>query len=87
MNTIYKYELALQTHQIIEMPQYTEILTVQMQGENICLWANVDTEYSLAPRTIVIAGTGEPLLTAGLHTHIATIQMGIMVWHFFEVIE
>ena len=82
---IYKYELTLQTHQVIDMPYAAEILTMQMQGDQIMLWANVDTEKETTPRTIVIAGTGEPILTEGLHTHIATIQMGLMVWHFFEV--
>jgi hypothetical protein len=41
MNTIWKWKLELQTgNQItLDMPQYAEVLTLQRQRDDLCLWA------------------------------------------------
>lgn len=79
---IWKYPIALQDAQFIEMPKGAEILCVQMQDGNPCLWALVlpgETER----RKIEIYGTGHPVSELEL-AYIGTYQEGPYVWHVFE---
>lgn len=46
MNVIYKYPLVAATLQDIEMPIGTQVLSVQGQKNQICVWALVDTLQS-----------------------------------------
>lgn len=68
----------------VEMPTGAEILTAQMQGGDICIWARVNTEMQPEQRTIIIAATGEGI-SPGL-AYIGTVispRTGL-VWHLFE---
>lgn len=86
--TIWKYELTVAEYQTVEMPVDAEILTVQMQGDVLCLWALVSPDAELAPRSIEVFGTGHPIeYSAGNYRrYIGTVQMhgGSLVWHVFE---
>lgn len=82
--TIYKYPIKLADVQTLNLPFGAEILTIQMQHGNLCLWAKVqenvgDTEA----RTIEVFGTGQPM-DFDSRTYIATVQDGSFVWHVFE---
>lgn len=82
---IWKYPLELGDDQIIAMPDGAQILTVQMQGSKLCLWALVDPEPELPQRmrSIEIIGTGNPFVEAP-RVYIATVQVPPFVWHVFE---
>lgn len=82
---IYKYPLELADTQSVLMPEGAEILTAQMQGETLCLWALVDIEPELPKqsREIEIIGTGNFFVQAP-RRYIATAQQGRWVWHIFE---
>lgn len=84
MITIYKYELELKGEQSLSLPADAEILSIQVQNGCICAWVKLDTEKPERTRTIAIYGTGQP---GGPNSaqYIATLQMGSMVWHFFEL--
>ncbi len=82
MKTIYKYTLKPENIQQIELPIDFEILSVQMQEDDICLWAKVSAGISKVKRTICIYGTGVNIKEDDL-THIGTVQDGIYVWHIF----
>lgn len=71
--------------QTVQMPTGAQILTAQMQGQTICLWALVDCEPELPKqnREIEIIGTGTIIIEAPRH-YIATVQCGQWVWHLFE---
>ena len=71
--------------QTVEMPEGAKILTVQMQGQTLCLWALVDVEPELPKqnREIEIIGTGNQIIEAP-RRYIATTQCGPWVWHVFE---
>jgi hypothetical protein len=87
MKKIYKYSLALTDTQFVELPLGAEILTVQMQGDRLCLWAMINTlpEAIKKNRRIEIIGTGNPVPTGDLK-YISTFQMmgGGLIFHVFE---
>jgi hypothetical protein len=87
MKTIWKFEVALVSPQQVPMPNGTEILTVQTQGETGCLWALVDTEAdSTDMRTFEVFGTGQIIHEdMGIERkYIGTFQVRPFVWHVFE---
>lgn len=89
MKTIWKYLLELTDVQTLEMPEGSIILTTQMQGDTLSLWAITYPERAKRPlqrRTIVIYGTGHTMRTDCEDKFIATVQQagGSLVWHVFE---
>ncbi len=87
--TIYKYSLAVKDFQDVLLPIGAEILTVQVQGENACMWALVNpNETQKENRNIEIFGTGHPIgYGMGIsRKYISTFQMhgGQLVFHAFE---
>ena len=40
--SIWKFDLRVTDEQVVEMPAGAEHLTVQFQGEQLCMWAIVD---------------------------------------------
>jgi len=84
--TIWKFPLMVIDNQIIRMPKGAEILTVQTQNEEPCLWALVDVEAELEARFIDIFGTGHPvfLFKRTNKKYIGTFQTGQLVFHVFE---
>lgn len=90
--TIWKYELEITDSQVIKMPKFATILTVQMQGVTPCLWALVDpSNPPIEGREIQIFGTGHPIENEiGMdRKYIGTIQLhgGSLVFHVFEPIS
>lgn len=86
--TIWKYLLKLTDGQNISFPIGAEFLDVQVQGDQICLWALVDPKAKTEIRFIEIFATGSPVLyEMGVsRKHISTFQMkgGLFVYHAFE---
>lgn len=85
MRTIYKYPLLILDEQEIEMPDSANLLAVQMQNGQPCLWAHVDHSLPMVVRKIAIRGTGHPADNLG--RYISTFQMkgGELVFHAFEL--
>ena len=84
--TIFKYPLAITDSQAVLMPVSAEILSVQFQGEYLCLWAAVNPSEKKHARVIHIFGTGHPIPDATKIRFIGTAQQfdGRLVWHVFE---
>jgi len=86
MKVIYKYPLEITDTQAVNMPHGAQLLSVQKQNGELCLWALVDTAQPTAPRQIVIVGTGNPIQNPG--TYVDSVQMenewGVLVWHIFD---
>jgi len=84
MKTIWKYALLVADRQELQMPTGANFLAVQVQREEICLWALVDTDNPLVGRRIHTYGTGQGLGELG--TYIGTYQLrgGGLVFHVFE---
>jgi hypothetical protein len=91
MKTIWKYGLSTTDRQTLLLPQYSEILTAQVQDGNPALWVLVDTEIKTkVARVIEIFGTGNPIddVDARFVTrkYIGTYQLldSAFVGHVFE---
>lgn len=88
MQTIWKFPLKLTDRQMIKMPSGAKLLSVQMQGDQAMLWAQVDTERTMVQRSIVVYGTGTEMQKshADFAEFIDTVQMGggALVLHVFD---
>jgi len=84
--TIWKYPIRIDDEVVISMPSGAAILTVQVQNDEVCLWASVDPSARLERRRIAIYGTGNPVRAA---CYISTFQThgGAGVWHAFDLGE
>lgn len=85
MRTIFKYPLIATDDQIVMVKSPAIVRSVQMQGEKLCLWAEVNTEGADYPLHICIRGTGHPM-KGNEGDFIGTVQMDSLglVFHIFE---
>lgn len=85
MISIWKFPLQTTDHQTISMPIGAEILTVQTQFGEPCLWARVDTNEPKETRSIAIHGTGHSIPDSTVE-YIGTYQLsnGKLIFHVFE---
>jgi hypothetical protein len=87
MKAVWKYPLA-DTENRIELPIGAQVLTVQMQGNNPCLWVLVEPEQQVKEyRWFNVYGTGYEInIPAYKQTYQGTVQMldGKLVFHIFE---
>lgn len=88
MQTIWKYTLTPPPVRLT-MPQGAQILAVQEQHGQACLWAMVDSAAPLVEREFEVYSTGHeiPALDAGEErVHVGTFQLegGMLVFHVFE---
>lgn len=82
---IWKFDLVpLDDLVTVPLPDGAVILDVQMQRAKLCLWARVNPNCEVVPRTFAIYGTGRPMFDVE-QEHVATIQDGAFVWHIFEL--
>lgn len=87
--TIWKFKLDTTEVQYIEMPHGAEVLTVQMQAGDVCIWVLVDMdEERKVQRRFHIFGTGYPIDVRIELRYIGTYQLqgGLLVFHVFEPI-
>ena len=94
MRTIHKYQLALNVDgvQMLSIPIGAKIVHCMLQGNNPCIWADVDTEETEQEiREFIIIATGQSLdpykyadtiHKASIHT-----LAGEFVFHVFELEE
>ncbi len=85
MTTIYKYPLEITDIQSIKLPEGYEILSVQFQWDQLCLWALVNPSANPILTTIEIIGTGH-LMSQAHRQFLGTAQQfgGQLVWHVFQ---
>lgn len=91
MRTIWKFEISEITDRFsIDMPSDAEILTVQVQNGNPCIWAIVESEHTEDRRYFEIIGTGHPFKEDRdeivERKYIGTFQLygGGIIFHLFE---
>jgi hypothetical protein len=81
--TIWKYPFALGDVVGLDMPAGAEVVHVECQGGQPCLWALVDPEAPAEARTFRMFGTGHPI-PEDVGPHLGTFQMPPYVWHLFD---
>lgn len=90
MHKIYKYPLQVEGAQKIMMPSDAEILCVQVQNNQPCIWALVEPTNSLTPYRFYIYGTGQPIKDERSYdAYIGTFQLdnGALVFHVFKEVD
>lgn len=81
---IFKYPIQTTDHQRIDMPIGAEILCVQVQSGQPCIWAKVDPSQPTESRGIYVHGTGHDVADDA-SKYIGTYQLtSILVFHVFE---
>ncbi len=82
---IYKYPIPVDDTLVVGMPDGAQILTVQVQDGQPCLWALVDPTAALRMRHIDIYGTGHPMAEHP-GRYIGTFQLhdGRLIFHVFD---
>ena len=85
--TIWKFPLKTTDEQVVEMPSGAEILSVQTQYGEPCVWAMVDPTHKRVAKVFHIFGTGHRIPEAN-RKFIGTYQLegGALVFHLFEVL-
>ena len=86
--TIWKFPLALEVEQTVEVPQNAKFLHVAYQDGLPTVWAEVDPDLPREPRTFVIVGTGHRVPETGGPTgkppaYVGTVLRGAFVWHIY----
>ncbi len=61
MRTIWKYPFEVLDEFTIAMPSHSQILCVQTQREQGCIWAYVDPDEPTEGRRFRLIGTGHPI--------------------------
>lgn len=92
MKVVWKFPLAVEDIQQVEIPQEAKVLTVQVQNGIPCIWALVESENGLEKRTFRLAGTGhdlEPASPNEILEYVGTFQLleGKFIGHLFEIKE
>ena len=84
--SVYKYKLDYPGETTVEMPLYSQVLTAQLQGSDLCVWVRCSTVAPTVPRKFSVIGTGWDADFDGRDfKYVATIQEGNRyVWHVFE---
>lgn len=83
MKTIYKYPLFLMDEQSIGIHEGAHALSAQMKGDQLFVWALVDSDAKLDSRKVRIFGTGNPVNLDGNWQFLGTVQERMFVWHIF----
>ena len=89
MRTIHKFQIPASEFPTITMPVGAEVLSAKSQrGNDITLWALVETNAEMAKRTFVVVGTGHPMpcIERDRLRFIDTVLLaeGALVFHVFE---
>ena len=82
MKRIYKYKLPLTDQIRIDLPLLTAFRHLEMQGDSLCMWAEVDPESPPKERTFYIVGTGHVVPSES--TFLGTALCPPFVWHLYQ---
>lgn len=86
MTTIHKFAVPVAETLEIEMPKGAEVLTIQVQHGDPCIWARVVPFAPPEVRKFRWFSTGEPMPDRASLKYVGTIQQigGSLIFHLFE---
>ncbi len=89
MKKVYKYPLGIKSSASIVMLKNTEILKLDLQNNQPCIWAIVDiNQTEMKARTFRTYGTGQALEAhPGEYIDSYQVDDGKLVFHVFETTE
>ncbi len=89
MEAVWKYELTNASCQEIQMPEYAEVLTIQLLNNTPSMWVRVDPENKLVTHSFLVVWTGEKF--DGIRSnyqYIGTYQSkNHLVYHVFKILN
>ena len=87
MREIWKFAVPVDDPVAIKMPKGARLLTVQAQGSEMCIWAEVNPKGAPEKRYFAIFGTGNPMPSGMGYSdvYVGTVQIGRFVWHLYEI--
>lgn len=85
MLTVHKYEIPGAHVFSLSMPEGSEIVLVEAQGDTGMIWAKVDTDRPHVSRRFYVSGTGHPVAKSDFSNHVASFQAPPFVWHLWEI--
>ncbi len=83
MKSIWKFPIEVTDEQSVEMPVGAQPLSVQVQDDQVCIWALVDTEAKKEERLVQIFDTGIPITDEGDFIGTFQILKGVLAFHTF----
>ena len=89
MKRVYKYPCPMEDRFTLTLPEYAEILCVQVQRGVPTLWALVDPGHLHVDRYFRLSGTGHPIEPSLYLRYIDTFQLQgcALVFHLFEIMN
>lgn len=86
MRAIHKYPIEIDDIAALKLPAGAQVLCVQLQRGQPCIWALVDTDAPLVTRNFAWRGTGHDVDPCAVGQYVGTIQLqsGELVFHLFE---
>jgi hypothetical protein len=85
MRTIWKFKVEQFTAQRMLVPVGIKFLSAQMQGDDLCVWAEVDNDPNTIESGVVwiaAVGTGQHIPVWAVN-YIGTVQIGDYVLHVY----
>ena len=82
MKTIHKFVLALASEQVILLNEGAKLLTIGMQYDKPCLWAEVDTDKPKVSTVVRMFGTGSTL-PDNPGKYLGTVYLRYLVFHYY----
>lgn len=84
MRTIYKYAINLVAEkQRLCIYEDSQLLSVQIQGGKLCVWAMIDDSSPVGMVRFHIYGTGNVIPDDFKAPYLGTVQQNGYVWHVF----
>jgi len=82
---VFKYPVPIADAFALELPEGAEVLAVQVQHGQPCIWALVNTRVRSAPRHFRLARTGQ--VVGEVTRHVGSFQTlgSAKMFHLFEV--
>lgn len=85
MQVVYKYRLdSLQKTSKVMLPKGAQLLHVEVQDNEMTLWALVDPDRQPEPRWVEVFGTGHPVPMGYKFINTFLFKEGAYVFHAFE---
>lgn len=82
MRTVYKYVLPPAPESVVAWPLGSRVVRFGPQGENLFIWAEVQTDNPPADARFKVVGTGQEIATPW--QHVASCEQGALVWHLYR---
>lgn len=83
MRAVWKFHVPVQDSVLRAMPTGAEVLCVQLQKGQPCVWALVDEQAPVVQREFNWRGTGHPMGNAGRYVGTVQLADGALVFHLF----